>query len=415
MLGARQHYSATKVLHRAGMLGRLYTDVYVNPLAPLMRLLAMIPSRLRPSWMERLLGRTDHEVPGDKVVSFGVFGLGYSWQARRARDSQALSRVYLGAARAFTRRVIRQGLDGADVVYGCDGASLELFEHAKGRGIPCVLEQTIAPQAIASALLKEEAERWPGWEPGLQIGAGGDGFTERQEAEWGLADLIAGASAFVIESLRQCRVPASKCRLVPYGIPIERFASVRQGRTRGTGKLRVLFVGGVGLRKGVPYLLEALRALDSTQFEVRLAGPVALNPVRLEPYRAMATLLGPVPRRRIGELYAWADVFVLPSICEGSAVATYEALASGLPVIATPNTGAWMRDGIEGTVVPVRDVPALAGAIDRFRRDRDFLGFCSGNVMEGRERLGLDAYQGRVTRLIMEAWGGRISPGVDAC
>jgi glycosyltransferase involved in cell wall biosynthesis len=62
---------------------------------------------------------------------------------------------------------------------------------------------------------------------------------------------------------------------------------------------------------------------------------------------------------------AWADVFLLPSICEGSALAIHEALAAGLPVVTTPNSGSVVRDGVDGYVVPVRDVDAI---VDRLTR-----------------------------------------------
>jgi len=62
---------------------------------------------------------------------------------------------------------------------------------------------------------------------------------------------------------------------------------------------------------------------------------------------------------------AAADVFVFPSLFEGSAVVTYEALASGLPCVVTPNAGSVVREGKDGFVVPPRDVEALAFAMER--------------------------------------------------
>src|SRR5262249_11308352 len=63
--------------------------------------------------------------------------------------------------------------------------------------------------------------------------------------------------------------------------------------------------------------------------------------------------------------YAWADVFLLPSVCEGSATVTYEALAAGLPVVCTPNTGSVVRDGVDGFIVPVGDVDAIVERLER--------------------------------------------------
>ena len=67
--------------------------------------------------------------------------------------------------------------------------------------------------------------------------------------------------------------------------------------------------------------------------------------------------------------YQWADVFVLPSICEGSATVIYEAIGYGLPVVTTPNAGSVVRDGVEGFVVPIRDVAAIIQSLDRLSSD----------------------------------------------
>ena len=55
---------------------------------------------------------------------------------------------------------------------------------------------------------------------------------------------------------------------------------------------------------------------------------------------------------------------------EGSAFATYEALASGLPIVTTKNAGSVARDGEEGFIVPIRDVDALVDRIERLYRDK---------------------------------------------
>ena len=71
----------------------------------------------------------------------------------------------------------------------------------------------------------------------------------------------------------------------------------------------------------------------------------------------------------LAEIYHRADVFVLPSLHEGSALVTYEALASGVPVIATPNAGSVVRDGVEGFLVPVGEIDPLAERLFDVYRD----------------------------------------------
>jgi glycosyltransferase involved in cell wall biosynthesis len=80
-------------------------------------------------------------------------------------------------------------------------------------------------------------------------------------------------------------------------------------------------------------------------------------------------LLGRVGHPEVPSHMAAADVFVFPSLFEGSAVVTYEALACGLPCIVTAEAGSVVRHGVEGFHVPARDVSALAAEMRRFGED----------------------------------------------
>jgi glycosyltransferase involved in cell wall biosynthesis len=129
---------------------------------------------------------------------------------------------------------------------------------------------------------------------------------------------------------------------------------------------------GVSLRKGTPYLLEAASRLGlngsrgGPEMEVCLVGAVAPDaaPV-LRGTRVPARRLGALSQPQLADVYRSASVFVLPSIEEGMALSVLEALASGLPVIVTPNTGTTdiVTHGREGLVVPPRDAGALAQAL----------------------------------------------------
>jgi glycosyltransferase involved in cell wall biosynthesis len=369
-LGARMHYAVPRIFHEAGMLERLYTDSYVGNKPWLARALAAVPKRWRPRGVDRLLGRSDRHIPAGKVTSFDLFGLKYARARRKASDAQDLTRLFASSARRFCERVIAARPPAADVVWAFNGAALELFRWAKERGMRCVLEQTITPRPIMHCLLAEELERWPGWEPGLESPPGSDLLAQREEEEWQLADRIIAGSHFVVDGVRQWGGPMRKCTVVPYGVDTERFApAALVAEQSSAGRLRVLFAGGVGLRKGAPYLLNALRELGPQNVEGRFAARVALAPETLLPYRDVATFLGPVPRSQMPTLYRWADVLVLPSVCEGSATVVYEALAAGVYVITTPNAGSVLSGASAfGEIVPIRSAEAIASALRR-RRD----------------------------------------------
>jgi glycosyltransferase involved in cell wall biosynthesis len=93
-------------------------------------------------------------------------------------------------------------------------------------------------------------------------------------------------------------------------------------------------------------------------------------------------LTGIIPRPEMRAQYEWADVFLLPSLCEGSATVTYEALFRGRPVICTPQTGSTIRDGVDGFVVPARDPGAIVDKLELLASKTGLLATMSENACQ---------------------------------
>jgi len=91
----------------------------------------------------------------------------------------------------------------------------------------------------------------------------------------------------------------------------------------------------------------------------------------LKAYEGIFKHIKSVPYAELPQYYQSADIFVYPSLHEGSALAIYEAMASGLPVITTYNSGSVVRDGEEGYILPIRDVEALMEKILLLYQDED--------------------------------------------
>jgi len=182
------------------------------------------------------------------------------------------------------------------------------------------------------------------------------------------ADHVLVPSEYVRDTLVQRGTRPERISILPYGVDIGRFRPLPRGDRK---TFRILFVGSLSQRKGIKYLLDAVRRLNLPQTELMLVGRMIGSPQAFAPYEGLFRHVPHVPYHEVHRLFADADVFVYPSLHEGSAFATYEALASGLPVIATPNTGSVVRDGIDGFLVPPRDVDALMEKIEMLYRDRE--------------------------------------------
>jgi len=132
------------------------------------------------------------------------------------------------------------------------------------------------------------------------------------------------------------------------------------------------------LRKGVPYLLKAWEKikLPSQETELILVGNISRDfKLVLSQFTIDSNVIfyGSVSQEKLKTLYARASLFVLPSIEEGLAMVLGEAMASGLPVICSTNTGGeeFIEDGNEGFIIPIRDSDTLAEKIAWCYDNRD--------------------------------------------
>jgi len=202
--------------------------------------------------------------------------------------------------------------------------------------------------------------------------------------EYELADAIFVPSTFVLDSFIKHGFPPEKLFRIPFGCPT---AGVRPRRQQGR-TFRVVYVGALAVHKGVRYLLEAaalLRGLPG--FEVVLVGPPPRPPVTeyLEAYAGTVRHLGYVPKPRLyAEVYPTASVLVQPSVLEGLSFVLLEALAHGVPVIATENSGARdvVSDGEDGYVIPIRDPAAIAERLLFLYRNPDALEAMSRRALQ---------------------------------
>ena len=402
MLGARMHYAVPRLLYEAGLLEHFFTDSYIGNKPWLGMLLNAIPKPLQPLGVQRWLGRKDTVLPAGKVTSFESLGIQSKWEQYRASGDAELQSAYRKAELRFSKRVINTGIEYKGILWGFNNASLELFETAKTKGMRCILEQCSNPKLLELKLIKEEHARWSDWVPSQEIIRRTESTCMREQQEWELADRIVAGSDFVKRGLIECGVPPKKINVIPYGVDLNHFDWRSSNRERKDGPLRILFVGRVSVMKGIPDLLMALGALGPTRVQARLIGSVTIERRMLEPFSSVATLLGHVPRSELHNHYQWADVFCFPSITEGSATVIYEALASGLCVITTPNSGSVVRDGVNGYIVPIREPGVLAEAIGKYHKDRPLLWRHQAASVDGRNQVGLARYRADLVRLINE-------------
>ncbi len=254
-------------------------------------------------------------------------------------------------------------LGNCDVFNGWTGASLFSIRTARRRGIPSVLQTGSAHIVRQAEILRQEEARF----------GEGEGITHprviaRAVREYEEADRIVVPSRFVYQTFIDAGVAPEKLILVPWAAV--GVAEAPEHRPAKDGPVTVLFVGACSLRKGVPYLLQAARKIGA-EVEVRMVGPE--NPRLLTRLGRLPSNVTAVGVRRGADLqdeFRRAEIFVLPSVEDGSALVTLEAMLAGLPVVVSDQAGAALiEEGTSGYEVPAGDADALAERILLLARD----------------------------------------------
>jgi glycosyltransferase involved in cell wall biosynthesis len=270
------------------------------------------------------------------------------------------------------------------ILFGYDTGFLESAQWIKERGGKSVVGQ-MDPARYEVDLVKAEEKRWPGWaRRSVEVP---ESYYQRRQAEWAVADLVMVNSEWSKLALIQQGVPESKLVVVPLafeathderrGTRDEGYGDAEKSSRRSTfdarRPLHVLFLGQVILRKGIQYLIEAARLLEKEPIQFDIVGSIGISEMAVASAPANMTFHGPVSRDRTEVFYREADLFVLPTLSDGFALTQLEAMSQGLPVIATPNCGDVVSDGVDGLIVPASDANALAEAFQLILQDPEKL------------------------------------------
>jgi len=330
------------------------------------RAVEVSPRRLRARWSVELLARV--------AASTGIVP-----GPRRAYDAMFVLHDAVVAALPWPA--------GTDAVYAYEDGALRTFRTARRHGLACLWDLPLPHWRQLERVWIEESARWPG-------AAGGTPSLEpgwkrrRKEEEVALAD-----AAFVASDFTRASLEAEGCRkpivVAPYGFPVEAF---RPKARQADGPFTVLAVGTQDLRKGTPYLLEAWRRAGLRDARLRLVGPMRLTDAFVAQYRSGFEHVPHLPRAALEAEYQAADLLAFPTLGDGFGLVMQEAMCCGTPVLTTRCGGGphCIDDGVDGMLVPERNVDALVEALRTAAADR-----------EGLARMGAAARR----RAERESWG----------
>ena len=360
-LGARRSYAVPSILEKAGLLETFYTDLCGNA-GLLGTLLGTLPQFVIQGQLKNLYGRQLPQNLIHKTVTFPYLTLQYEMEKKLSQSGEDKLRTLGSFANRIGNSIISRGFGDATHYFSMFGEYTPALRYAKKQGLTTVTEIFILLNAHYQ--VEKERLKYPELENPPDQTFLKEAFDWLQEvcdlSDW----LIAPSEAVKQDLIDHWRVKSERCVVIPYGVN-ESWLEIKNEPIKG----RILMVGSANLRKGIHILGEAANQLISHDYQFMVAGDVS-DIVKNSPITKFLNFLGRIPRIETAKQYQQADVFVLPSIAEGSAEVTYEALASGIPVITTKAAGSVVRDGIDGFIVPEGNADALADKIQLLVEDR---------------------------------------------
>jgi glycosyltransferase involved in cell wall biosynthesis len=318
------------------------------------------------------------------------------WRRRKAHE------LIFAAERAVARKAARAA-DGADIVVSSYGTGRYAFEAVHRAGGRAVLSYPIAHNRYQLRFYAEEAELAPEFAAALpatdRLPAE---YSERLDAEVEMADRIVVGSEFVRRSFAEVGHDPRKIDVIPYGVDTERFRP--RPEPRRDGVFRALFIGQIGQRKGMSYLLRGYEQFRRPDCELHVVGSFMSGHEVYAKYERLYRHTAHLPQKDLPSMYREADVFVFPSLIEGMPLVVLEAMACGVPVITTTHgPGEIVRDGVDGFFVPIRDADAIAARLEQLYLDPALRETMGRNARERALRYTWDVYARRAADVVLSA------------
>ncbi|HTW94973.1 MAG TPA: glycosyltransferase family 4 protein [Tepidisphaeraceae bacterium] len=394
--GARLHYAVPAALERSGSLSLMFSEWFIKE-GSLGKMLRWGGRKATAGRGAGLWERRCNEIPASRVRTNPLLALKQRGARKRFASDEAF---YAWASSMVGKWVRRRGLGDANALFGfIRNIDPDLCLWARESGRVVVGDQIIAPAVIEADEARRQLQRWPQWEK-TAVTHDWQVVEDVERRTWTSLDRISCASNYVRDGLIGLGVDAAKISVCPYPIDAARYA---QKTAESGGVITVGFVGAVGLRKGAPYFCHVARRLASDRIKFVMVGPLQIDAKAAGDYADCVQFVGRVSRSEVGQWLGKFDLYLFPSTCEGSAGSAMEAMACGLPVIASPNSGTIMRHGVDGFLHAYDDIDALAASVDRLAGDEALRREMGRQARAAAEQMTLDHYGRRLVKIFHSA------------
>jgi len=292
-------------------------------------------------------------------------------------------------------------LEGVDILVGWSSFSKNSFIKANKFKCKKVLERGSAHIIFQNDILEKEFDY-------LKINKNliSPRIISKELEEYEMADYIIVPSNFAKKTFLDKGFKEDKIISIPLGVDLTKFdldKKINQTKTK-SDKFRIISTGRLSVRKGTYYLLETFVNLNIKNSELLLIGDIDKDfQVIFNKYKNNKNIkhLKSQPENDLKNFYNFSDVFVSCSLEDGFSMVQLQAMACGLPIITTFNTGAseLINDGEEGFVLPIKNMSLLKDKINiLYNNDKLRNEMSNKSYLKAKNNLSWDLYGEKIIK-----------------
>ena len=332
-----------RALADSNLLLRVFTTFYYHPDYPLTSFLGFFSSNLKRDFKRRSLEATHYSLIKGKPVLEICRTI-----ASKTLNAKITDFIWQFNEHLFGKWVSRKLSKKTDFVFVSEYSSLEILKKATKLAITSIYEQPSIHHSTFTKIIDDQLRKYPDLISEsfkLVLDDKSKLRNARRDEELSLANLIICNSNFTKNSLIDAGVKPSKITVIPLGFP-----EVIIGEPKKTDIFIFMYAGNLSFNKGIHILVEAWKELNlaPNKAELHLYGTYFLPEKLRQGLPKNVHFFGNVQHQELMSVYKRANVFVNPTLADGFGMVITEAMANGLPVLASRNSAA--PDLIEDTV-----------------------------------------------------------------
>lgn len=400
----QQHSFQTAIgLIDHGLLDRYYTTVYFNDKSVFLKLVvSLLPSDLS----KRLRKRRDERIDDYAVTFLQIVGLLSQFIVRFPSCASLYKELRKGLFKYFAKQTANDiSRRKTEIVWTFDSFSLAIYK-ALGRyhaDVIIILDMASTAAPVIQRIIAEEQSKGLTFSHTYEFNKSmySDEQIENYKEEFKYADYFLSPSDWVTRSLIESGIPSTKILYLPHGVDVNKFQPKSDSYVPNK-KLRFLFVGRVEAAKGIDYLFEAFKQMQNIEIELQVVGSTFSWNDEVCNYSPNINVLGLKRNEEMPAVYANADVYILSSLWEGSSLSLLEAMASGMPIIASSHSAApeIVHDGVEGFVYDPYNIEQLKRCVRWYVDNKDSIKNMGIAARKKAEQYTWDKYYDNVAEII---------------